>query len=184
MERLLFIDTETGGIIPERYSLFSIGLTVWEDFQIIDKKEILIKEKTLRFNKKAMLINQIDIEFHKSKALFPSDAFHELDEFLSKNFPPDHKITLVGHNISFDVSFLKQFYLKNRISFHKRFSHRFIDTASILSYLYYAKIIPENISSSTKAFNYFDIIVENRHTALGDAIATSELFSKLITLRF
>ena len=39
--RVLFIDTETGGIDPIECSLLSIGIAVWEDGSIIFEDEIL-----------------------------------------------------------------------------------------------------------------------------------------------
>ncbi len=34
-DKLLFIDTETGGLDPDKHSLLSIAMVVWEDMEII-----------------------------------------------------------------------------------------------------------------------------------------------------
>ena len=46
MNRILFIDTETGGINPNKHSLLSIGLVVWDqDNGIIYENEFYIKSE-------------------------------------------------------------------------------------------------------------------------------------------
>ena len=49
-----------------------------------------------------------------------------------------------------------------------------------MSFLFISGKIPYQISSSSKAFDYYGISVQGRHTAIGDAIATVELFDKLL----
>ena len=80
----------------------------------------------------------------------------------------------------FDVGFIKGMYSRTGVSFNKTFSHRVLDTHSILRYLFYTGVIDVDISSSAKAFQYFGVKVNDRHTALGDVIATVELFEKMI----
>lgn len=179
-DKILFIDTETGGLDPIENSLLSIGLVVWQDYRILDKIEILINDGKLNVTENALQINNINIERHKNIALIPKDAITLMDAFLSKHFSRFEKITLAGHNINFDINFLKAFLLTNGISFGERFSHRSIDTSSILYFLYLAGKLEANINSSSSAFNKFNIQISDRHTALADALATAELFSKLL----
>ena len=102
--------------------------------------------------------------------------------FLKKHFNLNEKITLAGHNINFDVNFLRFFLKENNENFNKLFSHRFVDTSSILYYLYLSKNLNFRALSSDEAFNLFGIKVEGRHSALGDAIATAKLFTSLVVL--
>jgi DNA polymerase III subunit epsilon len=181
-DRLLFIDTETGGLAPDKHSLLSIGLVAWEDMKIIDSREILINDGVLSTTPEALFINKIDIERHRQTAISPAQAVREILSFTGKHFPGKEKITLAGHNVHFDAGFLKVFFARNNEDFSKYFSHRIIDTSSILHYLYLAGRIQKKAISSDEAFALFDIKVEGRHTALGDAVATAQLFSKLIQL--
>lgn len=181
-DKILFIDTETGGLDPSEYSLLSLSVVVWQEFNIVGSKEILINDGILNVTSKALEINGINIEEHKKNALTPSDAIKELDNFLTHHFLIDEKITLGGHNINFDVNFLKQFLLSNKYNWFQRFSHRYVDTATILYYLYLSGKLKQKPISSQEAFDYFGISVEGRHTALGDAIATAKLFTTLIRL--
>jgi DNA polymerase III subunit epsilon len=181
-DRLLFIDTETGGLDPGKHSLLSLGMVVWEDRKIIDSQEILINDGVLCVTKEALSVNKIDIEKHKQSAVSSSQAMDEILSFMGKHFPGQGKITLAGHNVHFDANFLRSFFSANKKSFSEFFSHRIIDTSSILYYLYLAGHIKQRATSSDEAFELFNIKVEGRHTAIGDAIATAELFTRLLDL--
>ena len=181
-DRLLFIDTETGGLDPDKHSLLSLAMVIWEDMEIIDSQELLINDGILSVTKEALSINKIDIEKHKQSAMPSPEAIEKIFLFTGKHFPGRGKITLAGHNVHFDINFLRVFFSANNKNFDEFFSHRIIDTSSILHYLYLAGKLKQKAVSSDKAFELFDIKVEGRHTALGDAIATAELFTKLLQL--
>jgi DNA polymerase-3 subunit epsilon len=179
-DRLLFIDTETGGLDPDKHSLLSLAMVVWENMEILDSQEILVNDGVLVATKEALSINKINLEEHKQLAVTSTEAMEKLLAFLHQHFPGQDKITLAGHNVHFDVSFLKVFFTRNNMNFSDLFSHRVIDTSSILHYLYLAGRLKQKATSSDKAFELFNIRVEGRHTALGDAVATAKLFNKLL----
>jgi DNA polymerase III subunit epsilon len=181
-DRLLFIDTETGGLDPDKNSLLSLAMVIWEDREILDSMEVLINDGVLSVTEEALSVNKIDIEKHKQSAVSSSRAMDEILSFIRKYFPQQRKITLAGHNVHFDAAFLRSFFSANNKDFNEFFSHRIIDTSSILYYLYLAGHIKQRAISSDDAFALFDIKVEGRHTALGDAIATAKLFTKLLNL--
>ena len=181
-DRLLFIDTETGGMDPDKHSLLSVAMVVWEKMEIMDSQEILINDGILSVTKEALSVNKIDIEKHKQSAISSSQAIGEIFSFLGKHFPGKEKITLAGHNVHFDAGFLRAFFTANNKDFNEIFSHRIVDTSSILHYLYLAGKIKQRAISSDAAFQLFDIKVEGRHTAIGDAIATAKLFTRLLDL--
>ena len=183
-DKILFIDTETGGIDPAKNSLLSLALVVWKEAEIKASMEILINDGILDVTAKALEINGIDLEDHKKKAVAPAVALQQFDGFLKQHFPEGEKIVLGGHNITFDVNFLNAFLTKNGYSFQQRFSHRFVDTATILFYLYLTGKIKKKIVSSQDAFEYFGITVDGRHTALGDVLATAQFFSRLISILY
>lgn len=181
-DKILFIDTETGGLDPSKNSLLSIALVIWKNFEAIDSKEILINDGILNVTPEAMKVNGIDLSTHVKNAVSPEIAIKEINEFLVMHFEQSEKITLGGHNINFDVNFLRYFLVANNFPFHKRFSHRYVDTATILYYLYLGGKLKQRAISSNEAFDFFGIAVEKRHTALGDAIATARLFSLLVQI--
>lgn len=182
-ERLLFIDTETGGIDPEKHTLLSVGLVVWDSCKgILDSCEIMIKSDEYIITKEAQKINKFNIQVHEANAISPKEAIQKIIDYNKRWFDANTLIPLAGHNTQFDVAFLKSFLRKNNRSFNEIFSHRIIDTYTLTRSLYYAKKITEDISSSAQAFKYFDIKVNNRHTAIDDALATAELFTNLLKL--
>ncbi len=181
-DKLLFIDTETGGLDPGRHSLLSVAMVIWENREIIDSNEVLINDGILSVTREALSVNRIDIEEHKKRALPSPQAIEKILVFIGEHFKREEKITLAGHNVHFDVSFLKIFFTHNNKDFSDLFSHRIIDTSSILYYLYLAGQIKQRAVSSDEAFDLFNIRVEGRHTALGDAVATAELFTMLLDM--
>lgn len=182
-EKLLFIDTETGGVDCNKHSLLSIGLVVWDYNQgIIDSIEILIKNKKYLITKEAQRINKFNKEEHEKTAIEHQKAIERILEFCSWHFEKGLLIPLAGHNTQFDVGFIKVFLKNNKRSYNQIFSHRILDTYTLVRSLYYSGKINMDISSSAQAFKYFNIKIENRHTAKEDAIATAELFSRLLEL--
>ena len=183
-DKILFIDTETGGIDPANHSLLSLALVVWKELDVRASIEILVNDGVLNVTEKALEINGINLSDHKKKAVSPVLALQQLDQFLDIHFSRDEKIILGGHNINFDVNFLNAFLTRNGYNFQRRFSHRFVDTSSILFYLYLTGKIKRKLTASQDAFDYFGITVQGRHTALGDAFATAQLFGKLVSILY
>jgi DNA polymerase-3 subunit epsilon len=183
-DRILFIDTETGGIDPASNSLLSLGLVVWKELEVKASLEILIDDGILNVTEKALEINQIDLGEHRKKAVSPAVAIQQMDKFVNSHFPKEEKIVLGGHNISFDVNFLNAFLTRNGYNFQQRFSHRHVDTSGILFYLYLTGKIKRKLTASQDALDYFGIAVQGRHTALGDAVATAQLFSRLVGILY
>ncbi len=71
--KLIFLDTETGGINSRVNSLLSVGLVIWEDKKIITKKEFYIKEKEYNVTTQAIEINKIDLNELKKNGLKKSE---------------------------------------------------------------------------------------------------------------
>lgn len=182
-DRLVFIDTETGGTDPFKHSLLSIGVVVWDKTNgIIAQKEFFVKSTKYHVTKEAQRINKFDLELHNAVAKDPKEVINGLIAFLKDFFPENMGFPVVGHNIQFDINFLKEFFKTNGRSFNKYFAHRSIDTYSIYKAMSMAGLIDKNLNSSADAFAYFNIKVQQRHSALYDCIATVELFEKLLSL--
>jgi DNA polymerase-3 subunit epsilon len=179
MNKILFVDTETGGLDPKEHSLLSIGLVAWQDYKIIDQEEIFVLDQVIKFTPQSQKIHKIDFNEFIDKAVEHSIVVEKVSNFCHKNFSCNSPITLGGHNVNFDIGFLKKLL---GLEYSKLFSHRSIDTSAILKFLYISGKISEDCSGSDKAFSYFNIKVQNRHSALEDAKATALLFNNLINL--
>lgn len=181
--RLLFVDTETGGLDPNKYSLLSIGLVVWDACDgVLFEKEMLIKHKEYHVSTSAQRINHFDQQIHEQTAISSKTAINVFYEIKNQFFVDETTIPLAGHNVSFDILFIRKFFQDNKRSFENLFSHRSVDTYSIVRFLVNCGRLPEYINSSAKAFSHFGITVQGRHTSLGDARATAELYTKMLDL--
>ena len=181
----LFLDTETGGLDPRKHSLLSLGLVVGDGSRIVDSLEVLVKHEPFVVSAGGMKVNRIDLVKHAETALEPAMAMTVLDVFLDQHFPHRCKpIVLAGHNVTFDQAFLAVFLESQGHSLEPRFSHRIVDTHSIAAALRDAGRLPLENLSSTALFAHFGILVpeDRRHTALGDSLATFELYWKLVEL--
>lgn len=180
----LFFDTETGGLDPRAHSLLSMGLVVGDANRVKDSLEILVKHEPYALSGGGMKVNRIDLVQHHEAALDPPKALEVLETFLIKHFGPTASIILVGHNVYFDRDFLGAFLTSQKRDLEPRISHRIIDTHSIAAALRDSGRLKCERLSSTGLFDHFGIMIPSgkRHTALGDAMATFELYWKLVEL--
>lgn len=176
-DQILVIDTETGGLNPQEHSILSLGMTSWNGQH---SQEFFILEKTLVTHPRSMEINGIDLKWLRSHGKSPHETCEHIDHFLKDL--PTRPLILAGHNISFDIAFLKRLYRLAQRPLPDVFSHRSVDTHSLLWLLAQQGHIPAHACTSDGAFAYFDIEPpeELRHTALADAIATRELLKKIV----
>jgi DNA polymerase III subunit epsilon len=117
----------------------------------------------------------------KTDAVSPYEAVSNIEKFIERNF--EGEINLIGHNVAFDRFFLARLASRAGVSKIRGISHRTIDTYSLLITLSLMGRIPKAATSSSGAFEYFGISVPptERHTAMGDAVATKLLFIKLLS---
>ncbi|MDR3669269.1 MAG: 3'-5' exonuclease [Holophaga sp.] len=182
---MLFLDTETGGLDPRSHSLLSLGLVVGDGPRVANSLEILVRHEPYVVSAGGLKVNRIDLVRHSEAALDPPMALNVLDVFLDQHFP--HRcqpIVLAGHNVGFDQAFLGAFLAGQGRALEPRFSHRVVDTHSLAAGLREAGRLPLDDLNSTALFAHFGIQVpeDQRHTALGDALATFELYWNLVGL--
>lgn len=111
----------------------------------------------------------------------PRAAVKKIESFIDSQFG-GREVVMIGHNVAFDRYFLEGLANHAGCGRIKGISHRTIDTHSIIAALHLAGKIPESAMNSSGAFDYFDVSPNPglRHTALGDALATRDLFKKLL----
>lgn len=184
MTRLLVFDTETGGLDASRHSLLTLGLVAWQDGRTLEAVELAVKHEPYVVTGGGMKVNRIDLATHHARASDPAQVIVELETFCTRHFGSG-PITLVGHNIAFDRAFLGAFLASQGVPLEPRFHHRTVDTHALAFGLQQAGRLPASLRlSSDGLFDHFGIEVppDQRHTALGDALATAELYGKLVEL--
>ena len=179
----LVVDTETGGLNARENSILSIAGVVWEPKKSITPLfDFYICEEKINVGDKAMKINRIDLEDVK-KGFKPLAAVQKIKKSLDQYFGYNRQpIMLVGHNINFDIAFIKRLYWFAKQDYYIDFRNRALDTASILEFMLISGKIEGSRATADVLFEATNTKIEeiDRHTAKGDAIATAKAIEALI----
>ena len=180
LNTVVILDTETGGLDPLTHSMMTIGL-VSGDGQ--HRLEIWVAEPEIIADPRALAVNRLDPR-RKARGVSPAEACDQVDAFLKTVEPTRGRPMIVGHNVAFDNAFMRRMYTMAGRPVNPAFTHRTVDTHTLLWALIAAGKLPEGVNGSDAAFAHFDVSPpeELRHTALGDAVATRQLFEQLLQL--
>lgn len=175
--KLLFLDTETTGLDPNKNGVIQVAM-------IHGNHELEFKVNPLplgvKVDKEASKINGYKKKHIKKlpnhKAMFEKMKGY-LDIYLNP-FDKEDKFTVVGYNVKFDVEFLHGWAEKEEFKFMGSYlDWRVIDVlvlARTAHYLGQMPSEPENFKLETICKVYG--ITINAHDALDDIKATKELF--------
>ena len=179
-QKLAAIDVETSGINPFRHQILSLALVPLD----LSKSplELYVNEGEPEWQRIAADYFEGSRPAWEASGRSAIEACVALSSYIDNVFGSE--ITVVGHNVGFDVAFLRQLAFRAGLGQVPLISHRVIDTHTILYLLHLSGVIPEDALSSDGAFRHFDIRppASARHTALGDALATRELFMCVLDL--
>ena len=182
-QTFLVVDTETGGLDCEKHSLLSIAGVIWEPRTKLEPIfDLYIREHFINAVPQALKVNKIDL----NKVYMghqPYDAIIKIRKALDEHLGADRKpIQLVGHNVSFDLGFIKRLYRHAGQNFGDDFRDRALDTCSILQFLMISGKADGYRASADLLFKTAGVELkeEDRHTALGDAVATAQSLEVLI----
>lgn len=178
---LVVVDVETTGPNPFVHDLLSIAFV-----------PVRYPEKSLSIYVRTVPMSWSDFGRSNFKrfqddwnrlAVSPAEAVRQIEWYLA-DLIPNEAATLVGHNVGFDVSFLKKLAHLAGLVQLPRISHRSVDTHTLLYLAAQQHAIPIDAVSSDAAFELLKISppLPERHTALGDAMATRFLFLRLLDL--
>ncbi|MCB9545726.1 MAG: 3'-5' exonuclease [Myxococcales bacterium] len=180
LDNLVIIDTETGGLDPTVHSLLSIGLVTFDGAR---RTEIFVREPEISTHPRSMKVNGIDLDFIAAHGLSPEDTCDRVEAFFDA-VPGRRPVMLAGHNIAFDLAYMRRIYRLAGRTPPAEFTHRSVDTHALLWALAAAGRLPPETTTSDGAFQYFNVSPpeELRHTALGDAVATRDLLEQILEL--
>lgn len=184
--KLLVIDTETGGLDSNEQSILSFGAVVLEGGKIIDSIEVFINENPIIATPQALAVNKIDLEWLRKNGISPLAAVTNIAAFVTMHFGRT-KAKLGGQNIGFDLGFAKRLWrLVYGDSFmqvwEKLFSHRTHDTMHVLRFLGAAGVLPSAGGDLESAADFLGIDLSDfkRHSARDDARLTAMVLVGLI----
>lgn len=164
-------DTETGGNTPKYSLLTFFGVILNEKLEIIDSISLKIKNKEYILSPEAMKVNQIDFVKLNDEAEELEVCANKLSKFLllHTNFGQE-KLVNTGHNIFWDLNFVKKRLLPNVETFVTKHN---LDTGTLALLLKSINKLPTNFEISLKNLaNHYNVEARNFHTAEDDVYTT------------
>lgn len=182
--KYLAFDVEAGGVDVEHSLLSAYFVVIDEDLKTVyGELDLLVKPDNGNYvmTAQALEVNKIDIIAHDKVAITESKAGQLLYNFLKEHAPNGTvKLTPLGHNIAFDVDFIKK-HLLNK-SFNQFVSYRMLDTSSIIQFFKLIGLVSRDLAGSlSEIATHFGIstVTNVPHTAKGDTWMVIEILRKL-----
>lgn len=179
LNNIVVVDVETSGVNPFKHSLLSVAFVPVDES--LSSETIYVKPPVLEWTEFAKNnFKKFEADWEEN-ATDPRDACDTIERYL-KTIGGDEGVTLCGHNVGFDMAFLRQLAFWGDRDELRGLAHRTLDTHSLLYVLWLKGLVPASALSSDGAFEYFGIVVptELRHTAEGDAKATRSLLLEIL----
>lgn len=188
MNKIIFIDTETGGVNPEKAALIQLSGIIRIDKKDVEKFNFYIKPfENSEVTEKALEVQGRTLEELKTdKYVEEKEVYKQfiniLDKYIDKYDRTD-KFIVAGYNVRFDVDILKAFFQRRGNNFlFSYLDSSMLDPLYSIRLLQIAEILPilENNKLETWC-EYFEIELK-AHDSLEDIEATKKLIGKLISL--
>ena len=184
MNKLLYIDTETTGLDPKRHGLTQVAALVVIDGVEIDRINLDINPYTYK-----TFIPEIDSEAlqiqgkNRDEILKYGKSDYQFMKFvneISSHLKEEEKFQIVGYNTSFDIGFLKEWFIDNSSKISNYFTYKDLDVFALVKHLRIAKAMNdcENDKLETVC-EYYGIPID-AHDAMNDIVATRELYKHLM----
>jgi DNA polymerase-3 subunit epsilon len=179
VNNLLVVDLETTGANPIRHDVVAVGMV---PFTAPERAALwYVQPPHPHWSAYARTNFEKYRRTWLKEALPPVKACAAIEHWIGEQFNGS-AVTPLGHNIGFDVGFLRKLAFlagKDEIDL---ISHRALDTHTMLWLLHMRGDLPESALTSDGAFSHFGIQIDERrrHTALGDALATRQLAIHLL----
>lgn len=168
LSKFVAIDLETTGLDPNKDEIIEISAVKFNNGEIVDSLTFLVNPQ-IKLKPKIIQITGINDSMLVSKPRFDDIK----DQFLIfiENLP------VVGHNIMFDLNFLK----KNIYDYEKYFKERMICDTYYLSKIFYYDYSSFSLTSLCKIVG---IKINNAHRAEDDAKNSGFLFINIIKEKY
>lgn len=188
MNKIIFIDTETGGVNPEKAALIQLSGIIRIDKKDVEKFNFFIKPfENSEVNEKALEVQGRTLEELKTdKYVEEKEVYKQfinlLDKYIDK-YDKSDKFIVAGYNVRFDVDILKAFFQRHGNNFlFSYLDSSMLDPLYSIRLLQIAEVLPvlENNKLETWC-KHFGIELK-AHDSLEDIEATKKLIGKLISL--
>ena len=162
LQNFICIDLETTGLNPKKDRIIEIGAVKVREGKIVETFQQLVDPKQQLEERVEILTGITSKELEGQPSI--QEVIPKLIVFLEED-------VLLGHRVLFDYSFLKRAFTNEKISFERKG----IDTLK-LARTFVTDCESKKLESLCKHYG----ITHQAHRALGDALATVELYQKLI----
>ena len=188
MNKIIFIDTETGGVNPEKAALIQLSGIIRIDKNDVEKFNFYIKPfENSEVNEKALEVQGRTLEELKTDKYVEEKEVYKLfikllDKYIDKYDKTD-KFIVAGYNVRFDVDILKALFQRHGNNFlFSYLDSSMLDPLYSIRLLQIAEVLPvlENNKLETWC-KHFGIELK-AHDSLEDIEATKKLIGKLILL--
>lgn len=181
--KYFLFDTETGGIRKEMSLLTLYGHILDDNLNILDTIDLKIKpdDGIYHLSAQGLTVNRINIMEHDRVAKPVSEVKNRFKNYIV-GWTLNQKLTPIGHNVRFDVKFVKTHLLED---WDRYFDRRHIDTASVGKFLALTGIVPKlNTYSLAEmaAAMLLDVDESKRHEASYDANLTLNVLRSMTNL--
>lgn len=190
MHILYVLDAETTGTDERIHDVIELSLYRMTDnaqktFYIQPTNWDSIQEDALRVNghKLEDLKRGFRINEDGSKTVYnrPDNALVEIEQFLMEDLVTAAERALVGHNVTFDIRFIKELWRRSGQEDTYPFGRMFMDTMQIAFFIDYVKGATRDggyhLNGVVKAY---EVKKEKAHRADADVRMTKDVFLKLI----
>jgi DNA polymerase-3 subunit alpha (Gram-positive type) len=162
IEDYVVIDLEMTGLKVKYDAILEVGACRVRCGEVTDTFSALLNAKR-EISDEITQITGITREMAVS-GMDPEEAMPQYFAFLGDD-------VIVGHNVIYDYSFLKQWAVNHNFTFERNA----IDTLKLAR-----RLLPEEQKKDLASLCvYFDVSRENAHRALDDAIATAQIYERL-----
>lgn len=188
MNKIIFIDTETGGVNAEKSALIQLSGIIEVDGTEKEKFNFYIKPfENSEVNEKALevqgrTLEELGTEKYIDESIIYKKFLEILDKYIDK-YDKNDKFIVAGYNVKFDIDILKALFERNNNKFlFSYFNSSMLDPLYSVRLLQVAGILPvlENNKLETWC-KYFNIELK-AHDSLDDITATKKLIEKLVEL--
>ncbi len=188
MNKIIFIDTETGGVNTEKSALIQLSGIIRVNKKDVETFNFFIKPfENSEVNEKALEVQGRTLEELKTEKYVEEKEVYKqfvnlLDKYVDKYDKTD-KFIVAGYNVRFDVDMLKAFFQRHGNNFlFSYLDSSMLDPLYSIRLLQVAGILPvlENNKLETWC-KHFGIELK-AHDSLEDVKATKKIIGKLIEL--
>jgi DNA polymerase III subunit epsilon len=179
---LFVIDLETSGTSPFIHDVLAVGIAPLNSKVLPQVFYVQVDQEAAAWTPFAATNFRKFEERWRQEAQSPAFVCSEIERYLKEVCVGP--ATAIGHNVGFDIAFLRKLTFRAGRSDLAGFSHRALDTHTMLYLLHLQGAIPAAALTSDGAFEHFGITVPEhaRHTALADALATRDLVTRLLAM--